>query len=366
MFCTRAITTTVCLILFAGASSPLYADTSLTPRSAVLVLNNGEVLRGHVTREGDRYVMTLGSNGEIRIPKERVEMLCLSMDEAYQRKRAAQHGTGIDGHLKLAEWCLRQSLTSQAADELLSAMAIDPDDHRIPLLERRLRLAVNRPLPPVVANHAKPATVSLDTMEKAIRALPEGVVADFTAYVQPLLLNRCGATACHGASSESAYRLVRPAWGKTVPRRFTQRNLFATLCQINMADPDESPVVTKPNSAHGDMPIGIFDKREMHQYDLLVEWVRQAAKQRPAPQKIVTPTANLAQATFAPTAEDHTLVQSAAFHEAVDTRPGQEAPSQRTSAVDKANVLPDSGYTPKDPFDPEIFNRRFHRAESGR
>ena len=58
--------------------------------------------------------------------------------------------------------------------------------------------------------------------------LPPGLVADFTRSVQPLLLNKCAAGACHGGASAHAPRFQRGGVGGHVDRGLTLANI-ATL-----------------------------------------------------------------------------------------------------------------------------------------
>jgi hypothetical protein len=68
-------------------------------------------------------------------------------------------------------------------------------------------------------------------------ASPE-VVAQFTRSVQPLLLNRCAAGACHGGPTSPPPRLQRPVSRSSIDRRTTLANLEAVLDAIG---PDRDP-----------------------------------------------------------------------------------------------------------------------------
>ncbi|MFM8415832.1 MAG: hypothetical protein ACKOCX_14065 [Planctomycetota bacterium] len=67
--------------------------------------------------------------------------------------------------------------------------------------------------------------------------LPPEVVADFTRRVQPLVLNRCAAGACHGSPDSPAPRFIRPDVRGGIDRRSTQANLQALLVAVG---PDRS------------------------------------------------------------------------------------------------------------------------------
>lgn len=325
----------------------------------VLVLRNGQVLLGGITRVGDKFVVTLGQKGELRIPVRDVEMHCRNLDEVYQRKRLPLKRTDVSGHLDLADWCIRHSLLPQAADQLLAAIAVQSDHPRIHSLERRLQLAVSRPLSTLRSERQRSPSVSLDELERTMRELPEDVVQAFTADVQPLLVNRCASNACHGAGSESEFRLVRPSWGKTLTRRFTQRNLHASLMQIDKESPEKSPLLTAPSGPHGSLASPLFSDREKQQFELLADWVQQVVHQEDPPPATIAPgPTSLLQASYnepvsLPRIEDQTATNDRLFGE--DAAVPNGMPQSEGQSGD---------FVPLDPFDPEIFNRRFSRPEN--
>jgi hypothetical protein len=67
--------------------------------------------------------------------------------------------------------------------------------------------------------------------------LPPPAVAAFTRGVQPLLLNRCAAGACHGGA-EAAPRFLRPPGGGGPDNGTTHANLRAFLTAVG---PDRDP-----------------------------------------------------------------------------------------------------------------------------
>ena len=325
-------------------------------REGVLVLRNGQLLSGGITPVGDKYVVTVGEKGELRVPVRDVEMHCRDLDEVYLRKRSAFAQTDVTAHLELADWCLRHSLLSRAADELLAAMAIRRDHPGIPPLERRLNLAVSKPLATMQSKRSRSPSVSLDELERTMRELPDDVVRAFTAHVQPLLVNRCASNACHGSGSDSTFRLVRPSWGKTLTRRFTQRNLNAALLQVNRESPEKSPLLTAPSGPHGNIGSAMFGPRDQHQLEVLARWVEGVARDDESPPATITSgSPNLLQAGFE---------EPVAFPQVEDDSPANATLSGReTQAASDAKTsdrLP-GGFVPRDPFDPEIFNRRFLR-----
>jgi len=330
-------------LLFLLAAT-LEAQTSLRPEAGVLLLRNGQVLSGLVTRAGDYYIVTLGETGEVRLPSAEVEALCGSLDEVYEFKMQHLPSSGVKPHLALAEWCLRQNLPRHCSQQLILAMRIDPDNEQLKHLERRLELAIATPPPPAAAPQPAIAAPSNDQLEKSLRTLPPGSIEKFSAVVQPILLNRCGANQCHGPAAKSEFRLLRPPEGQIASRRFTQRNLHAALAQLDMQNPEASPLVKLPQGQHGSSLAPIFDKQTQHQLAELLAWVKLTAPPPPAP---------AVPATIGPA--NQTLSQPAGS--AVAAGPPLE------TAPPAGPPQPAAGpatFTPRDRYDPEIFNRRYH------
>jgi hypothetical protein len=73
----------VCILICLGSSRVNRADDpQLLPRTGVLVLRTGRVLRGDILRVGDRYVVALGKHDEVAVPVGSVDLRCDSLEEA--------------------------------------------------------------------------------------------------------------------------------------------------------------------------------------------------------------------------------------------------------------------------------------------
>jgi predicted CxxxxCH...CXXCH cytochrome family protein len=199
----------------------------------------------------------------------------------------------------------------------------------------------------------------LADLEKTSRSLPPAAVEEFTSQIQPLLLNRCAGSACHSSTGSSDFRLVRPAWSNTVTRRFTQRNLHAVMQWVDAEDAAASPLLTVPSCAHGGMETGVFGPREKEQFDLLADWVRRATTVESAPvpetipEPLEMPPTGLVQASFLQPVE---LPRPLAENAGAPAAPHVERSPLGAQPPFDAPGAP----VPRDPFDAEIFNRRYH------
>ena len=363
------------LSLVALLPAVAWSQTLLTPQDGLLLLRNGHLLEGQVTRAGDYFIVTQGETSEIRMPADEVEALCGSLDEAYEFKARQVGSNGIGPRLDLAEWCLRHNLYARCAEQLIAAMQIAPENERLLLLERRLALAVEAPEP--LPSPATPFTaeVAVDAIDKAIRDLPEASIERFTTIVQPILLNRCSAGNCHGPSATSEFRLLRPLAGQVANQRFTQRNLYAALQHVNRSEPEASPLLSMPQRRHGTALVAVFDERTRDQLDELRRWVQLAttpAAPAAAPLAPSQAPTTLAQAPITPANASSrvpavlpaTAMESAqpltgsatdrnvhAMRPSLDQDLGASGPAKSTSSARVG---------PRDRYDAEIFNRRFH------
>ncbi|MFW6168995.1 MAG: hypothetical protein ACODAD_00795 [Planctomycetota bacterium] len=148
-----------CTLVLWGVTSVNQAEQpQLLPRAGVLVLRTGSVLRGKISRVGDRYVVGLNDRDQVTVSADRVQMRCDSLEEAYRRKRSQlpEKATAND-HLQLADWCLRNDCLAAAAEQLMAAQRRAPDDPANEHFEKRLRSAARRrPAPPHGPRRWKP------------------------------------------------------------------------------------------------------------------------------------------------------------------------------------------------------------------
>ena len=355
----RAVCALALMGILGGPPAPAVGQAPAEPfssPSSVLVLRNGQVIRGSITRVGDFYRLTL-RRGQMQFRAEEVEFACRDLQEAYLRKRAALPVGDVQQRLQLAEWCLSQDLLGPASAELGEVYRVSPRHPGIDLLRRRLELAVT----PTVIHSApqpegNPATAkapavpppSAENLMHSARELPPGTVESFTRRIQPILTNHCSAMACHGYSTKSEFQLIRVAQGATPSPLITQRNLHSVLKWVDRRSPQSSQLLLEPSKPHGGMAEPVFARHEAAQYRQLAEWVSQLAERPPADAHASLP--EVVERT-PPVAEEPSAfdpIQPAKIPEVAGYRPQYGAAPRR--------------FVPADPFDPEIFNRRYFAA----
>jgi hypothetical protein len=341
-------------------------SNSVQGAPGVLVLQDGGVLTGTICREGDHYLLTRGG-AEIRISCARVLLACSSLDEAYNERRKQIGRPSAEAHLALAEWCLRQNLETQAARELSDARAIDADHPRLALLDRRLAAAGQRPRPHDPA--VKPAAAEVATAaslapgqkpEWATAELPAGALELFTRKVQPILVNNCTVSGCHQPGGQQSFQLDRALLRGLANRRSTMQNLAATLAIVDREQPHLSPLLTVPRRTHGGMRRPVFGPRQSAAFTHVIDWVTLVTGPEPSDELVPPSSPN----SFDSAGDDRLgryastkgPILQAGFHATSDAQ------------ADQIGVRPDHPqnvqfgaqlwtWQPKDPFDPEIFNR---------
>ncbi|HEY1064979.1 MAG TPA: hypothetical protein VGE52_02675 [Pirellulales bacterium] len=346
----------------ANAETPLDA-ANLAPEEGLLVLRNGQTLKGRIARAGDRWFVWL-PDGEIRVAAKDVELFCRDLHEGYLRKRSAIAPQRLLDRLQLAEWCLSHQLLDEARQETAAAAAIDPEHPNVKYLQRRLELIVSpaeAPPAPIAPADVGPSGDELDRFAKKLS--PE-TVALFSQTIQPLLVNRCGMGACHGPQSTNRWTLQRIPLSGSPRQRLTQRNLFATFPFVSGPEPSVASLYVKASTAHGGAKHPTFGPRDAAALQQLAIWLQYAGRDAVGLQPLlpfqVAPAASI---TPAAATENGASASAAAagLTTAVTAPIVEELPSPTSAA--KTPAAPDGApFTPVDPFDPEIFNRQFGAA----
>jgi len=393
---------------------PEARDAEPTDRSngtGYLLLRNGNVLQGQVQSCDGGYKVAV-PGGEIFVAERDVELRASSLRECYRRKLAAVPPGDAQSRLELALWCLRYQLLEEAREGLAAARLLDASHPMIPLVARRLGVATAGPMPRSGTSPLPDRGPSLEQLERLVRGMPPGTVEKFTQVVQPLLIHRCGTSQCHGQASRSRFRLLAFSGLQRPTRVATQRNLHAVLEQLDLENPAESPLLRAAIEPHGTCQQPPFLSTAVDQYREIVDWVAALAagkqggsavsasgSEQPAfgsfpPETITDGTGYLAplgQAGSVPpgvTPAAQRLAEIARGPHPLDSRgaghlpTGRETPSSQLPGLgnghptltpsfqkwwpDRGFSLPDpredkasSPNTVNDPFDPELFNRRY-------
>jgi hypothetical protein len=332
------------------------------PLQGMVVLRNGEVIEGKISRYDGSYIVDL-SNGRIRLKEADVDLVCSNLEEGYRRKRAVIQVGNIHDHLDLAQWCMRHNLFGLATVELADAATAEPKNPMVAALQHRLKMAMEPAPPSDVKKKMLASGPSNDELDRLVRGMPRGVVETFTLSVQPVLLNHCATSGCHGPQSETGLQLWHIAAGRPSSRRTTQRNLYSVLKFMDRENPSASKLLAAATKPHGTAQHAIFSEREASQYQHMVEWanlIAQPATELPdsvarhGPAEVTEPPASEATPARLPsdTAKAR-LMAAASARRRTPTRSDHAPPKPTRGAA------PASFDEPVDPLDPDAFNRRY-------
>jgi hypothetical protein len=297
-------------------------------RGEVLLLKNGNTLEGGIRRTHGSYVVR-NADGEVYASAEDVLARCENLNQAYQWK-VARTPHDAQPHVRLAQWCLSHGLINEARQQISYLEALAPQHSAIAVLREQIRLA-HAGHQPAVANVPPPVPLRKANQPESELDVEPDVLRRFTRTIQPLLLNRCGATACHGRAGTSSFAIVRPLYGNT-RRELTFRNLAMTLSLVDPANPVASDLLKYGTTVHGSASEPPIAKAETVKIERLKEWM--VAASRTGPDRRPEETASRAAASVTLDDPGQTL----------DVIPRHEL-NEATSVAD--------------PFDPRRFNEQF-------
>ncbi|MCA8988441.1 MAG: hypothetical protein KDA78_12400, partial [Planctomycetaceae bacterium] len=242
-----ALSLVLCAPLYLLHSSGQAEDQlRMKPQQGMLVLTDGRILTGQIQTLQRGYLIE-SESGRITIPFANVTCFAQSLPEAYRIQRDAMVKPTADQHVSLAEWCLTNKLFSEAEREINSALALQPQHGNAKrLLER---FDKETPKQPDFTDRERKETMDQILIAKEfstarpIANLEPALAREFVTSIEPLLMNRCSNTSCHGTTSPSDFRLTQKWNIRGQTRHISDQNLQAVLGQINPLQPEQSPLL---------------------------------------------------------------------------------------------------------------------------
>lgn len=352
------------------------ADDAIPPGEAqtategVLVMRTGTIVTGKIVRTGNLYEVQ-GTSGNWAVPEDLVKLRCASIAEAYQKlHESAKKQNDANAHLMLAKWCLTNDLNREARQELLDALALEPDREDAKRLLRNVDETIEgKKEPGPTARREEPSRTSRAAPSSAADAVSLGGLSrdnalQFSRRIQPLLVNNCTAAGCHGRDSDTGFRLQKVMPGKDANRHATERNLAKVLEFIDLKKPKASPVLTVPQGQHGRRGRPVFvGQRGDEQFAELQKWITSVAGEEAARERRITVESRRKAAIETVSASESKTVPSnpGSANRSSDAFP---APKRSVPEVGDSK-LPRQAPLPAgrgDPFDPAAFNRGSSRS----
>ncbi len=326
------------------------------------LLRTGFLLEGTATAEGKNFAIRTDF-GTIHVPVTNVEFVGQTKQDIYRYKKNSVDAANSNELMKLAEWCLSHRLTKESLFEYGRALHVAPNSTLAGVIRRRLQeaAAADKAGTDDSGNELEKQRLSgaailerKDETELSRWAsnLPKSVVEEYAKKVQQALLAGCAAADCHGTNSENRFKLAKPSQliGTT-----TYENLQAIMPWINLDYPTDSPILNAMVTFHGGAKPAY--SVESKQYDNVIQWIQLAAKELPL---------DYHQAAGKPEKADATAI-------ATQNHPPQNSPRLPPAFSDlaKSATTPNTAVTANDvqqksqapsddPFDPSVFNARYH------
>ena len=144
----RYLLTAILLILTAESSIGVASAQSPIPTGELveqlLVLNNGEILRGQITRSAEQVIVVTNQGSRLVIPADRTAFVCGSLQEAYWGKAARTRASDLDGQKKLFHWCLKNRLFDLAQNQIDLMLQSNLKAVELEYLDRQLNVALSQ------------------------------------------------------------------------------------------------------------------------------------------------------------------------------------------------------------------------------
>lgn len=372
------------------------------PRERVILMTTGRVLTGYAYRNAGGWLVEQ-SNGRVQVPIDQVRVVADSMVEVYRKQRDSVVEPTPATHVALAQWCISYRLFNEAQDELRKCLKLDPDNSSARKLLRRVEEMLepaDSKLAPADRAPKRTAEGFLVPDAESLGGLSNEAAVTFTQRIQPLLVNKCGNASCHGTTSNSGekldgFHLMAVRSGSNGHRMYTERNLAEVLRFVDLDEPTLSPLVTIPQGSHGGIAGVFHGTAGSAQIKMLRNWLKTVAEQKIADEKELEstrsslvakttrpqeptgttstpPIRGLEQSPFPVTQTSGTLPaapnappkpSAAAPRDSAASGAPQELTPHQRQGQPVATAKPsrkDDEKPGNDPFDPDIFNRRFH------
>jgi hypothetical protein len=337
----------------------------------VLLMRTGTVIEGRILKTGMNYEVQ-NRNGTMFVPGDLVSFQCANLREAYDKlHQTAWKQDSSQAHITLARWCITNQLLGEARQELDDALKLDPGSSQASAMLVRLeemldpRAAAGSRKGSDPSRSAPPAPrFGADEIESLGR-LSRQQAQQFTRRIQPILVNNCALGGCHGADSETGFRLQRVIAGGDTSRNSSERNLAEVLRQIDVTTPRSSRLLAVMGENHGRHgKKALTGPRGAIQLDEIRSWVFEVAKSdgaRERQTRLVAPAAG-------PIEQTSGDVESDGRVDRAQRTTGKPSPKERSDGSpfggktnDPFGVIRDAEHPTRvrgsDPFDPTAFNR---------
>lgn len=385
----------------APASSRMIEPADANTQQPCVLLRNGSVLFGSAAKIGDVIYVTRDDKSTMKLPGKQVATIGQSLQELYEYRCKNR----VSGDLKRIQadirWSLRNGLVWAAAEDVLHARTLDPSNPQTNQLLRQIAARmkqtsasadqVTKPNPLPVIQTVSHETDSVSSTKRdeefanAASPLPGELSHQFRTRIQPILMNRCAGCHVRDETNEREFQIHSALKSKWAPKIVAKQNLQAVMRYVNRNNPGISLIRQRATDGHGGnrRSFGNAGSPMTRSLDLWLsriqpetqDWIAQTSgviggnvvhalepttPPRLAPLRFDSTSRNQpTQVAVASSTSTEIPKLPASIESLSDGASRTLLPSATASATAPARMR----RMPKveNPFDPEIFNRQFHR-----
>lgn len=249
------------------------------PGNGVLMMRNGRLVQGYVSENAGGFVVDL-KNGRMMVPRSQVRYTAASADGIYRKLRTTVPPASPKARLTLAGWCATNRLYDQARREVQDVLKANPEH----ALARRMLKRIDA----IIASSFRKPAPRYKTLGERLTApevtslagLAPDLAREYVGRIQPILMNGCANSGCHGPRAENGFRLTITHLRGGARRGISERNLAAVLRYVDVNYPERSPLLLVPRGNHGRRGRAVFSGAGgAKQLARLRAWVAQVARQ---------------------------------------------------------------------------------------
>lgn len=251
-------------------------------RTRVVLLKNDRCLTGLVRQLGDQVMIEIDESARVSKAASDIQFIADDLEGIYQHKLARYAHLGPGENIRLARWCLAVGLNEHAAQHFLAVhreagenplvkqlgvelrdQLLSDESFRLYLGLEPLRHASGGGLASSVHTASSVATDNL-------MPIAPTVVTVFTDQVQPILLNRCSQSGCHGLSATNRLKIIAPIG--TARARISEQNCRSALQFVAVDDSNMSVLLRYALGAHGIQKTASITTQEPRLMETLQSW----------------------------------------------------------------------------------------------
>lgn len=368
-------------------------------RRPCVLLSNDNLLFGKARQVGIHVIVETREGSEIKLDQNQVLCWAESPQHLYRYRVDHRQNDDVETLLRDVRWCIRYGLFDLAAYDLLAIRRLEPDHNDADLLEQQLRnrwnqhrlalqtvLAAQYKRDPAQTDSPVPRANESETLlDRQVNSIQgernpitsgDAVVTNkasdenfhptalrlFASHIQPMLVNRCGV--CHASvasgSQNTGWQLLVPPSGSRASAIMTRENLIATMEFTDHAEPEQSRLYRMATQPHGGRTAGLT-ARNSAAIQSLSQWISGLNWQDPRSSRSKI-TNGLADSNSPNMEMD--LHGDAKRKIGVGESLAVISSTIPDGVSTTGRMLPSRLPLVRNPFDPQLFNRRLHLRKS--